>query len=212
MKKSELKTGMSVIINNKEYFVLKDYKTQEYSGEGCLVVPIENTYNWIGLDDFNEDLVFKSKPNDYVIEEIYLLNHPYNLFYKFRGDKQLIWKKDTKEGKIKALKEKIGDYKPFLKSNLKNGMIVSNSYSEYMVVKDFNGEDLLLSETGFNRLEKYDEDLKRNNFMNELHHINKVYVSVYKALSTKQKTLIWQRDPEKDKLLEELKELECSLN
>lgn len=104
MKKSDLKTGMKVVCNDgTSYIVLlgvrHNYFNLKNEIQDILVDPVTESYDWLVLDHYSDDLYdeYQSKFN---IKQIYIPNHPYDIFYINKGWK-LIWERE--EEKVEPL-------------------------------------------------------------------------------------------------------------
>lgn len=114
MTKSELKTGMIVILRNKkEYMVFKDVRTS-YCDCDDVLVATDLSCNWHRLSNYNEDLIYsKTYTPNWDIVEVLRVYHPYNLLEPNKcgyTDRELLWKRQEKKKYTYAqLREILGE-------------------------------------------------------------------------------------------------------
>jgi hypothetical protein len=92
MKKSELKTGMTVcLVNNQKYMVLLD------TNEGDNLITKDG---WMRLSDYKNDLTFL-RSNEYDIKEVYKPTHQYQLEFNCWDKMELIWERKEEKPVLK---------------------------------------------------------------------------------------------------------------
>ena len=114
MTKSELKTGMIVVLRNgKECIVFRDAATR-YNDQNCLVATDGADY-WHQLSNYNEDLTFKSNiecEHKFDIMEVITVFHPYAYIrpdYQ-KSSRVTIWqRKEKKKYTYAQLREILGE-------------------------------------------------------------------------------------------------------
>lgn len=114
MTKSELKTGMIVVLaNGEEYMVFKNAVTS--SREQNCIVTIDGSDKWLLLSGYNEDLThcFKNERfKEFDIVQVLTVNHPY-AYIRHDYDKELrttIWRrKEKKKYTYAQLREILGE-------------------------------------------------------------------------------------------------------
>lgn len=76
MKKSDLKTGMIVVHRDgKEFMVYKDVDT--FWATGDILVAIDGSNDWIGLENYREDLITHNI--DWDIVKVIKISHPFGV-------------------------------------------------------------------------------------------------------------------------------------
>lgn len=110
MTKSELKTGMIVILaNGMECMVYEDVQTSLYKGDA--LVAINGSNNWMRLDSYNENLTVKTRVyKDLDIVKVIQVQHPYAFI---RPDycleyRKILWSK-KKQYTYAQLREILGE-------------------------------------------------------------------------------------------------------
>lgn len=109
MTKADLKTGYLVTTRNgKQYVVYLGAETSYFSGD-CIVDGNKEA-NWLKLDNYNEDLTFKSgKHHDIMkVEKQY---HPYDLLTinYCEKDRKLLWEREeVKEMTMSEIEKLVG--------------------------------------------------------------------------------------------------------
>lgn len=100
MKKSDLATGMVVKIRNGGLFnIFLDIDTHTFKG-GALVNPIEKSYQWIDLIDYEDNLLHRNS-TDLDIMDVFKVHHPTAMFYPYHGYKaRAVWSRDIKEDEL----------------------------------------------------------------------------------------------------------------
>lgn len=77
MKKSDLKTGMIITMNNgKEYMVYKDVDTDWATGD--ILFACDGSHDWISLDNYNPDMITHNI--DWDIVKVTKISHPFGIF------------------------------------------------------------------------------------------------------------------------------------
>lgn len=109
MTKSELKTGMIIVLaNGREYMVYKDVG---YIGAETkdVAVEISNNPTWLKLDNYNEDMTMP-RYNDLDIIQVIKTPHPYALLiHTFEKEKrEIIWSR-KKRYTYAQLRELLGE-------------------------------------------------------------------------------------------------------
>ena len=117
MTKSELKTGMIVVLaNGKEYMVFKNAHMSVRATKDCLVAT-DRTASWFTLNSYNEDLTFKCEYRDhdgekYNIVEVVEVFHPYSFIdpNMYKDKRTTIWRrKEKKKYTYAQLREILGE-------------------------------------------------------------------------------------------------------
>ncbi len=113
MTKSELKTGMIVVLaNGKEYMVYKDIKTS-YAKSGDVIVAMDGSANWSNLENYNENMEMENRSmKQFDIVKVIQAYHPYN-FIRHEYEKcsrQVLWeRKEKKKYTYAQLMEILGE-------------------------------------------------------------------------------------------------------
>ena len=77
MKKSDLKTGMIITMNNgKEYMVYKDVDT--FWATGDILFATNGSNDWISLDEYGENLTTHNV--EWNIVRVVKISHPFGVF------------------------------------------------------------------------------------------------------------------------------------
>ena len=111
MTKSELKTGMIVVLaDGKEYMVFKDVS---HSGDTAtdVLVAINGSSNWTNLDNYNEDMTTKKEAyKDLNINKVIQTPHPYALItpYYRKELNKVLWTR-KKQYTYAQLREILGE-------------------------------------------------------------------------------------------------------
>lgn len=112
MTKSELKTGMIVVLaNGKEYMVYKDIGTNYFSDYKDVVVAMDGSNSWNRLERYNEDMTFCNRNyHDLDIVKVIKVDHPYAFIrLEYEKDKRkVIWTK-KKQYTYAQLREILGE-------------------------------------------------------------------------------------------------------
>jgi hypothetical protein len=125
MNKSDLKTGMRVVLRNGSILTVVRESMEAFEGyfgrdkdlqQGFLVNPKENSHSWSLLSDYSEHLFSDAgslgeDQEEYDIVEVLIPYHPYDIFYDYKNYKS-IWKRESEEintlkGSIDIVQEKI---------------------------------------------------------------------------------------------------------
>jgi hypothetical protein len=114
MTKSELKTGMIVVLaDGNKYMVFKNTQTH-YAGDADIIVGIHSRNSWHQLYHYNEDMTRKNREDsNWDIIEVIQIEHPYNLVKPDRLDyprRKTLWKRHEKKKYTYAqLREILGE-------------------------------------------------------------------------------------------------------
>ena len=117
MTKSELKTGMIVVLaDGKECMVFKDTCEEKNLFQNCIVAT-DGTAYWLTLNDYNENLTFNTEYgsgscNKYDIVEVMKVFHPYSYIRPSheKEKRTTIWKrKEKKKYTYAQLREILGE-------------------------------------------------------------------------------------------------------
>jgi len=94
MKKLDLRTGMKIILENKDEYIVLLNVEHNYKNNQTVNVLINPKLNfiWDDLDYFDDDLS-NNKYGLSNIVKVYKPNHPYDIFYESCGW-ELIWERD----------------------------------------------------------------------------------------------------------------------
>lgn len=110
MTKSELKTGMIVVLaNGKEHMVFKDIQTSFNNGD--VTVAMDGSDCWNKLDNYNEDMTFRQRNyKDFDIVKVIQIYHPYNFIrHEYSKDKlEVLWTR-KKQYTYAQLREILGE-------------------------------------------------------------------------------------------------------
>lgn len=114
MTKSELKTGMIVILaSGKEYMVFKNAATCN-SEQNCIVAT-DGSSDWLCLKGYNDDLTHNIKDENYRkfdIVQVLTVSHPYAYIRHDydKGYRMTIWRrKEKKKYTYAQLREILGE-------------------------------------------------------------------------------------------------------
>ena len=107
MKKSDLKTGMKVVLRNGEEYLLL-LNTEEVLGTYNILIPLcENNSGWLSFDSYNEDLTCEDGYNEYDIMKVFTPYCIWTLLYDSFWDK--VWeRKDKKKMTIEDIEKELG--------------------------------------------------------------------------------------------------------
>lgn len=114
MKKSELKTGMIVILaNGSKHMVFRNASTS-YDDCADFLVNLDKTCSWHRLSNYTENMEHVGYNNECLnVVEVIQVQHPYNLIepYKTGYNKtKTLWKrKEKKQYTYAQLKEILGE-------------------------------------------------------------------------------------------------------
>ena len=105
MKKSDLKSGMTVKIRKGErYLVIKNYETKLYGVCDVLV----NKNSFLTLNDYNEDLILKDK-NDFQFDIMEVYKPVYDSHIFDFEEHELIWEREeAKEMTLEEIEKELG--------------------------------------------------------------------------------------------------------
>lgn len=100
MTKSELKTGMIVVLaNGKEYMVYKDVNTS-YTVNEDIIVAMDGSSDWEFLSSYNEHMERNNRhKKDFDIVKVIRVSHPYafiRLDYE-KEKRKILWQRKPKK-------------------------------------------------------------------------------------------------------------------
>lgn len=112
MTKSELKTGMIVVLaNGNEYMVYRDIQTTAYSDCKDAIVAMDGSNSWNKLDCYNENMTYHNRDwNDLDIVKVIQVDHPYAFIrHEYCKDKRKVLWPRKKQYTYAQLKEILGE-------------------------------------------------------------------------------------------------------